>query len=319
MCAGMEQCTAVEGDALFEQATRAAWLYYERSLKQEEIARRMAVSRSTVSRLLTHAREVGIVEISVNRRLPEVAPLEAALHERFPLDLVIVEPKDPEDSPARAAARAGARFLSRRVRAGGVIGVGWGETLRTMAQLVNGGPVPDLTFVDVVGRPPGGDSLVAVSRLIARTWWVEAVSVPAPAFAATREMRDQLHGNPVVDRALATARAADLIVLSIGGAGPRATLVKEGIVSGEAMGRLRDAGAVGDLLGHFYDSSGTEVTLPDLVGPIGLGLGDLRAAKLVVAVAAGRPKVEAIRAAAAARLITGLITDNTTASALLHR
>src|ERR687892_837181 len=112
-------------DALSEQAARAAWLYYERGLNQEQIARRMAVSRSTISRLLTHAREAGIVEISVNRPLPEVADLESALYERFSLELVVVEPREADDSPADAAARAGARFLSRRARAGGIMGIGW--------------------------------------------------------------------------------------------------------------------------------------------------------------------------------------------------
>jgi deoxyribonucleoside regulator len=84
------------------------------------------------------------------------------------------------------------------------------------------------------------------------------------------------------------------------------------------MGRLRAAGAVGDLLGHFYSAHGQEVSVSGVVTPIGLGLGDLRAARLVVAVAAGEAKVEAIRAAATSRLIGGLVTDDTTARSLLQ-
>jgi DNA-binding transcriptional regulator LsrR (DeoR family) len=307
----------VERDAV-ELATLAAWLYYERRLNQEEIARRMTVSRSTVSRLLSHAREVGIVDIRINRPLPEVARLEAALHERFPLGVLQVEPSDPDDTPAQAAARAAGRFLSRRVRGGGVVGVGWGRTLRAAAQLVTRGPVAGVSLVDVVGRPPGEDSLVSVSRLLAVAWSVEAIPVPAPAFAATRKMRDELRRNSVVEAALAKARDADLIVLSIGGTDTDATLVREGIVAPEVMGRLRAAGAVGDLLGHFYDASGQEVSVSGVVTPIGLGLGDLRTARLVVAVAAGAAKVEAIHAAATGRLISGLVTDDTTARSLLQ-
>ncbi|HXF57303.1 MAG TPA: sugar-binding domain-containing protein [Actinomycetota bacterium] len=307
----------MDAAALDEQATRAAFLYYLRGLNQEQIARRMGVSRSTVSRLLSHAREVGIVEITVTRPLPEVANLEAGLHERFPLQVVVVEPRDEDEPPSRAAARAGARFLSRRARAGGVVGVGWGLTLRAAAEQVVRGPVPGLTLVDVVGRPPADDSLVAVSRVLARAWGAEAVPIPAPAFAAPERVRQELLRNPVVKRALARAREADLIVVSVGGVDEEATLVREGVVSSALMARLRAAGAVGDLLGHFFDASGREVQVRGLASPIGLGLEDLRSARLVVAVAAGEAKVAAIRAAASSGLIGGLVTDETTARALL--
>jgi DNA-binding transcriptional regulator LsrR (DeoR family) len=308
----------VDRDAVAEQATLAAWLYYERGLNQEEIARRIAVSRSTVSRLLSHAREIGIVDIRINRPLPEVARLESALHERFPLELVQVEPKDPGESPAEAAARAAGRFRIHHPPCVGVIGVGWGRTLRAAAQLVTRGPVAGVSLVDVVGRPPAKDALVAVSRLLAVAWSVEAISVPAPAFAASPRMRNELCRDSVVEATLAKARDADLIVLSIGGTDSSATLVEEGIVGSEVMGRLRAAGAVGDLLGHFYDARGREVTVPPLVAPIGLDLEDLRSARLVVAIAAGDAKVQAIGAAARGGLISGLITDDTTARSLLQ-
>jgi DNA-binding transcriptional regulator LsrR (DeoR family) len=307
----------VGAEDLEEQATRAAWLYYLRGLNQEEIGRRMGVSRSTVSRLLSHAREVGIVEITLTRPLPEVAGLEAALQDRFALRLVAVEPRDVDETPTEAAARAGARILSRRARAGGVIGVGWGLTLRAAARQVVRGPVRGLTLVDVVGRPPADDSLVAASRVLARAWGAEAVPVPAPAFAATPKMRAELLRNPVVERALARAREADLIVVSVGGVDEEATLVREGVVDAATLARLRAAGAVGDLLGHFFDARGREVRVRGLAVPIGLGLDDLRAARLVVAVAAGQAKVAAIRAAVASGLVSGLVTDETTARALL--
>src|SRR5690606_40612868 len=47
------------------QMVRAAELYYELGLTQEEVAAHMAVSRPTVSRLLRQAREQDIVRITV--------------------------------------------------------------------------------------------------------------------------------------------------------------------------------------------------------------------------------------------------------------
>ena len=48
-----------------EQLMTAAVMYYEQSASQQEIARRLGVSRPTVSRLLARAREIGIVRIEI--------------------------------------------------------------------------------------------------------------------------------------------------------------------------------------------------------------------------------------------------------------
>ena len=55
----------------------AAWLYYHQDQTQQQIAKRLGVSRATVVRLLQTAREDGLVEIRVTQPLPE--PMAAAL------------------------------------------------------------------------------------------------------------------------------------------------------------------------------------------------------------------------------------------------
>ena len=47
-----------------------AWLYYEEDLSQHEVAERLNVSRSTVSRLLGEPRAQGIVRIEVRPPSP---------------------------------------------------------------------------------------------------------------------------------------------------------------------------------------------------------------------------------------------------------
>ena len=49
-----------------EQAHEAASMYYLQGQTMETIARHLQISRSSVSRLLAHAREVGLVRISVS-------------------------------------------------------------------------------------------------------------------------------------------------------------------------------------------------------------------------------------------------------------
>lgn len=302
--------------ALTERAIRAAWMYYERGLNQDEISHRLLVSRSTVSRLLAHARESGIVEISLTLPLPEVAELEERLYDRFPLDMVIVEPVEAGGLPRDAAVRAGARFLARLASNTRTIGIGWGATLAESARSVRPSPARWLKLVDVVGKPPGTTDIVVVSPILAQAWSAELITVPAPAFPPSAELHKQLLADSVVRDVLNRGRSAGTIVVSVGDLGADATFLRQGVLSKGDIGRLRKAGAVGDILGHFYDSEGQEVSLEGSVGPIGLGLGDLRSHSSVVAIASGTSKLAPLRAAAAHGLISGLVTDEVTAREL---
>ena len=59
--------------------TKVAWLYHNRHMRQRDIAERLGVSQSRVSRLLDQAVDAGVVKITV------VAPegLHSALEERL--------------------------------------------------------------------------------------------------------------------------------------------------------------------------------------------------------------------------------------------
>ena len=49
-----------------ELLLRVAWFYYKDELTQDEIARRLSVSRASVGRMLERARRVGLVSINLN-------------------------------------------------------------------------------------------------------------------------------------------------------------------------------------------------------------------------------------------------------------
>ena len=73
-----------------DDVTSVARLYYLDGLGQQEIAGMIGVSRSTVSRLLTAARDRGIVRISVDPYDPRDAALERRLSDRFELRHAVV-------------------------------------------------------------------------------------------------------------------------------------------------------------------------------------------------------------------------------------
>ena len=83
----MADRTALDAGAREDELQLAdvAQQYYLEDLTQEQIARRLGVSRSQVSRMLKEARERGIVEIRIHHPLRTVPALQQTLLNAFPL------------------------------------------------------------------------------------------------------------------------------------------------------------------------------------------------------------------------------------------
>ena len=95
------------------------------------------------------------------------------------------------------------------------------------------------------------------------------------------------------------------------------SLVLAGGLTREGMAALRSRGAVGDVIGQFYDASGRPIGTELDARTIRLSLGQLRAAN-VVAIATGTERIPSILGAHRCGIIKGLITDAGTCTELLE-
>ena len=82
------------------------------------------------------------------------------------------------------------------------------------------------------------------------------------------------------------------------------------------MAELRQRGAEGDVCLRFFDKDGDVVRTPLGERVIGMTLDQLHAVPRIVAVAGGKRKLDAIRAALLGRHVNVLITDRHTAARL---
>src|ERR1700683_3253157 len=80
-----------------ELLLRAAWYYYKDELTQDEIARRLSVSRASVGRLLDRARRVGLVSIHLNSEHLDGFGLSGQLRNTFGLAEALVVPDDKKE------------------------------------------------------------------------------------------------------------------------------------------------------------------------------------------------------------------------------
>ena len=303
---------------------QVAKLYYDLNRTQAEIATELGLTRWQVGRLLTEARAEGVVRIEIAPRANRAAALESALQARWGLREAIVVPMGGTDDPDllnEGIARAAAQWLAALTPKPAVLGVSWGRTMAALARALPQGWAPGLEVVQVNGAAAlqlADTRSAAVAEAMAQSAPGRASLLPVPAILGQASTRAALEADPVIARALARAKAAPVLAFSMGGVSDRSILCAQGYLSAAELAALRAKGAVGDILGRFVTADG-QVADPGLdARTLGLTLDRLAAVPLTLALVAGAEKHAVARAALTARLVSVLVTDDTTARSLLE-
>jgi lsr operon transcriptional repressor len=308
-----------------ELLLRAAWFYYKDELTQDEIAKRLSLSRASVGRLLDRARKVGLVTIQLNAEYLDAFELSAELRQVFGLSEALVVPdheKQPADLHALNArlGQGGAQFLSTHLRPGGTLGVGWGETVSRVVAATNFGSVGPVHMVTLTGGVDGYLQTILSSKGEPGTDadLTTATVIPAPNIASSPSLAAALREEPTIQDVLKQARSVEQAVVGVGTPTTDATIVQLGYLTAADARVLRQQGVVGDILGEFFDADGKVADAPIHDRRIGIDLSDLACIPKVVGVAGGLHKVPAILGALHGGFLDVLVTNELTAVRLLE-
>jgi DNA-binding transcriptional regulator LsrR (DeoR family) len=300
----------------------AAWLYHIGQMSQEEVSRRMGISRFKVLRLLAEARERGLVRISIEHETAATLALSDRLRERFRLTEAQVAPHVGHDAAQarRAVGHLAARYLDRIGRDGEVtVGVGWGRTVAAMADAVTGLRNQGLRFVSLMGSMTHGSatSPFDVCMRLAGLTGGRAVFLPAPFLADSAADAARIMGQRMVREALDAARAAPHMIVSVGEGTPDALLSTSGVLTESDRAELAAAGAVADTTGKFFRIDGSLADTALNARAPSITIDDLRRSDVVL-LAAGLAKARATRALLRAGFVDRLIVDEALGGALLE-
>ena len=301
------------------ELARIAELYYHKGLKQAEIAVRLGISKMQVSRLLRRALQLGIVEIRVHYPLAIDHERSAALARAWGLDEAIVVDGRAQ-GPVETVARAAAQYLVAHLTPHTTLAVAWSSTVAAVADTLPTGTVNHIRVVQMIGAltmSANRANPFDACRKLGRALSAETFPLHAPAFLESASARATLLAENAIGETLALARKADCAIIGVGNTTSESTFCKAGFVTPREMEALADRGAVGDVLGQFYDASGEPVAWRLSDNVVGLTLEDLRRIPNVIGVAGGADKHAAILGALRARLMTVLITDEATANHLI--
>jgi len=302
---------------------RAARLHYEFDLTHQEVGNILGVSRVKVTRMLKKARQIGLVQITVLTELSLFMTMEEQLCSRFDLARAVVVPDAVGHGrgPLSAVARGGASFLNQIVNDNVVIAVGLSRTVSEIPRWLGAVSPTHVRFVSLVGasRAAGGGarSPYLATDALATAYCGTAEHLHAPVIVRSRSMAEELILEPSVAEPLARAAAADAAFVGIGGIRDRDPGWAADVPSSE-WAELVAAGMVGDIAGRFFDRDGKLIEHEINHRVIGLTLDQFAAIPTRVVVAAGQAKVEPLLATMQRHLLNVLITDASTAKALLQ-
>lgn len=298
-----------------EQITRAAWHYYNDGLTQNRIAEMLGTSRIKVSRLLEKGRQSGLIELRINSPFGGCLELQQQLIDTFGLADARVVPMAADLPPAPRIGRAAASLLAQNLETNDLFAIGWGETTSTTLRYM--APILSQTEISIVSLTGGVSAYIGTTGLYGPQ--NSAHLIPTPLRVSSSELADMLRVEPYVRNVLDMAATARFALIGVGAVSSSATLVRYGYCSRDEIELFKRRGAVGDVLGYFYDAEGQILDLDLHRHVVAVRPEDLRKIPNVAAAAAGEKKVDAILGALRGKLTNILVTDEDTATELLRR
>jgi DNA-binding transcriptional regulator LsrR (DeoR family) len=220
---------------------------------------------------------------------------------------------------ARATAPLAATLLERILARPEpqIIAFGTGRSLSAMVEEVMQPPATAHKIVSLIGNiaPDGSASIYDVIMRLASKLHLPHYPMLVPVISETAEERAMFDHLKPVQAVRRLAVQANATFVGVGQLGDDAPVYKDGFVTRSELRELQNAGAIGELVGAFYDAQGRFVTTQTTER-----FGSFKIARdgdsPKIAIAAGASKLPAIRGALAGGLINGLVTDEDTARSL---
>ena len=304
-----------------DDAAKAGWLYYVAGNTQEEIAKKLNVSRQSAQRMVALSVSEGLIKVRLEHPIAKCMDLQVKLRNRFGLKSCIVVPSDDGvPSSTLGLAQAGAQEIEMHLKSSEpkVIAMGTGRVLRACVEELSLLNCEQHQIVALLGNmaSDGSASSYDVVMRMAEQINAKHYPMPLPVLPSSKEEKEQLQAQHYVANNLKLAAQADVTFVGVGNLALNSPLYIDGFVTPKELKELQTKGAVGELISWILDIKGNliDCSVNQRVASTPL---KINSDKAVYAIAAGEEKVFAILGALRSKLINGLITNEYTAERLL--
>ncbi len=309
-----------------QDALRAAQLYYLQDLTMEAIAHEMRMSRSSVSRLLSFARDSGLVSISIHSPQDARSTVESRLAQRFGVTAHVVPTPDriSEAERLERTALSAARLLAERVESAMTMGIAWGSTLSAVARHLPTKRTHDSRVVQMNGaanvRTSGIPYAGEILSRFGAAWSAAVHQFPVPALFDDPATKRAMWRERSVRAVLEIQERVSIFVFGLGS--PHAD-VPSHVYSGDYFDDADRAaiarhGIVGDCATVFYRLDGSSDAIDLNERSSGPDLEAVRRIPSRFCIVSSLSKLESLRGALAAGIITELVVEESLARRLLE-
>lgn len=300
-------------------------LCYVDRLPQLHIASMLNISQAKVSRLLSLARDRGIVRITVSEYHPRAKELEAELAKKFDLKEAYVIKLRGDLMVEQARKMLGyfaSDALAGKIGHGAKIGLAGGRTIRCLIDgLTERGDIGyGLTAVQLmgnVGSSPSRTDASELVRLLVGSRHGNFLALNTPVYVSDALSRKKFLEQDQIRMVMDAFAGLDMAFVGIG-IPDDSIFSAQNALSDEQIAELRNKGVVGEICGRFFDIEGRECDTSFRDRVIGIPLDTLSRLRRVFAVVSGRGRVDSIKAALRGGIVNSLIIDENNALNLLN-
>lgn len=300
--------------------TKIAYYYYKLGMTQDDIAKKMSMSRQRVNRILKKCLEMEIVKIVIQDYDHQNVELEIHLETLLGLNEIIIV-KNSDNDTNESIGLAASDYLDRVVKNNAVIGFSRGRALSTLVSNLQPIDRTNLTVTQLVGGLNAEEAHVNSDYIVRRTselFKAKPCFMYAPIILENKALRDSLMNESFYAPVYETMKACNIAIVGIGDMSSKSAFVQKKYISKTENDILQRKNAVGEVCTHYFDLNGEiiESGLNDRV--LAIDLESLKKISLRLGVAYGSEKLSSIIGAAKSKLINVLITDLETATALCN-
>jgi len=306
-----------------QQLVLAARLYYLEGMSQAEIATFVRVSQSKVSRMLAIALQRGIVRISVPEYESRNPELEKALAKAFSIDAVVIHSiGGVELIPLRhIMGYFAGPVVSQLLGAHSLVVLSGGRSVQALVEQMQPlQQILDLRIATGMGHidsMPGSYDASELCRDLARRWRGGVLSLNAPLVFPDEGSRQEVVRLPQIQEVLRSVVKAEVLIFGVG-AMHNSLLFERDLFTRAEIAGLVKAGAVGEVLGRFYNANGIECETALRNRTLSVDLAKLGGIARRIAVVVGVDRTAAVLGAIRGKMLNTLVTEESCAEALLR-
>ncbi|MEL7568918.1 MAG: sugar-binding domain-containing protein, partial [Bacillota bacterium] len=244
-------------------------LYYIDDMKQEEIAKKLGISRPTISRLLKDAKEAGIVKIQIISPFAnDYIDLEKSLEKKYGLKNVIIANDQADDgSQKKELAQEAALYLERILKPKDIVGLTMGTTLREIPQFVSSRKESKITFVPLLGGVGQANIEIHPNQIVMETanaFGGSYMLLHAPAVVSNPEIINTFKEELGIKSVMEMMKKVNVAVVGLGTPlDQNSTALATGYYDKKDIELMKKRKAVGDICMQAYNADGESKDFDD--------------------------------------------------------